>query len=172
VISATRGRRPVFAERGCARVVINELRHSDAGGYSKTLAFVVMPDHLHWLFELLGTGNLSGVVNRIKGRSSRAIGLMGMQGHVWQGGFFDHALRRDEDVRAVSRYIVANPLRAGLVEQIGDYPHWDALWLHGDMSEENQYGAGGPSGPKRLYVGGPSGPNRDGQGPSGPAVRA
>ena len=23
----------------------------------------------------------------------------------------------------------ANPLRAGLVTRIGDYPHWDAIWL-------------------------------------------
>ena len=31
--------------------------------------------------------------------------------------------------RAAARYIVANPLRAGLVKQIGDYPLWDAIWL-------------------------------------------
>jgi len=29
----------------------------------------------------------------------------------------------------VARYIVANPLRAGLVESVRDYPHWDAIWL-------------------------------------------
>jgi hypothetical protein len=29
----------------------------------------------------------------------------------------------------LARYIVANPLRAGLVEHLGDYPHWDAVWL-------------------------------------------
>jgi putative transposase len=30
---------------------------------------------------------------------------------------------------SIARYIVANPLRAGLVERLGDYPHWDAVWL-------------------------------------------
>ena len=29
----------------------------------------------------------------------------------------------------VARYIVANPLRAGLVTKIGDYPFWNAVWL-------------------------------------------
>jgi hypothetical protein len=48
---------------------------------------------------------------------------------VWQPGYFDRALRAEEDVREVARYIVANPLRAGLCRQIGDYPLWDALWL-------------------------------------------
>ena len=28
-----------------------------------------------------------------------------------------------------SRYVVANPLRAGLVERIGDYPYWNAVWI-------------------------------------------
>jgi len=32
-------------------------------------------------------------------------------------------------VQAVARYIVLNPKRAGLVERIGDYSHWDAIWL-------------------------------------------
>jgi hypothetical protein len=40
-------------------------------------------------------------------------------------------LRQDEDVARVARYVVANPLRAGLVKRIGDYPLWDAAWLYG-----------------------------------------
>jgi hypothetical protein len=38
-------------------------------------------------------------------------------------------LRREEDVLSVARYIVVNPLRAGLVARVGDYPLWDAVWL-------------------------------------------
>jgi hypothetical protein len=30
---------------------------------------------------------------------------------------------------AVARYIVANPLRAGLCRHLGDYPLWDSVWL-------------------------------------------
>lgn len=45
---------------------------------------------------------------------------------VWQAGFFDHSIRQDEDLRANTRYIIANPLRAGLCAQVGDYPWWDA----------------------------------------------
>jgi hypothetical protein len=38
-------------------------------------------------------------------------------------------VRRQQDMRALARYVIANPLRAGLVESIGDYPLWDAIWL-------------------------------------------
>ena len=48
---------------------------------------------------------------------------------VWQKGYFDRALRYEEDLKAAARYIIANPLRAGLVAQVGDYPLWDAIWL-------------------------------------------
>ena len=40
-----------------------------------------------------------------------------------------HAVRREEDIRALARYIVAKPLRAGLVEWTGDYRLSDAVWL-------------------------------------------
>lgn len=133
VTTATRLRRPVFQTLECVRPLVRELKASDRRGYTNTLAFVIMPDHMHWLFELTGNGSLEQVVNQVKGRSSLAIGQFGYEGRIWQPGFFDHALRRDEDIQAVSRYIVANPLRAGLVTNIGAYPHWDAVWLTGSL---------------------------------------
>ncbi|MGA9470718.1 MAG: transposase, partial [Candidatus Macondimonas sp.] len=48
---------------------------------------------------------------------------------IWQPGFHDRAMRREEDLRSAARYLVGNPLRAGLVEKAGDYPHWDAVWI-------------------------------------------
>jgi hypothetical protein len=38
-------------------------------------------------------------------------------------------LRSDDDLQDMARYVVANPLRAGLVARIGDYPFWNAVWL-------------------------------------------
>jgi hypothetical protein len=29
----------------------------------------------------------------------------------------------------VARYVVMNPVRAGLVSRVGDYPFWDAAWI-------------------------------------------
>ncbi|MNO00306.1 hypothetical protein D3C81_2201730 [compost metagenome] len=72
-------------------------------------------------------------MQRLKSRSAIAINrLTGNIGRpLWQRGFHDHALRREEDLAAVARYVVANPLRAKLVPRLGDYPHWDAVWLPG-----------------------------------------
>ena len=65
-----------------------------------------------------------------KSRSAIAINrTLRRSGPIWQKGYYDHGLRREEDLRTTARYIVANPLRAGIVKRLADYPHWDAIWL-------------------------------------------
>ncbi len=41
-------------------------------------------------------------------------------------------LRNDEDLTTVARYLIANPVRAGLVDRAGMYPFWDAVWVGED----------------------------------------
>ena len=89
-----------------------------------------MPDHLHWIFALGEKKGLSEVVAYIKGLSSFKIHNYEMSNAFsWQAGFHDHAFRNDESVKSAIRYVIANPLRAGLVKKIGDYPHWDCVYL-------------------------------------------
>jgi len=79
------------------------MRRLAEAGYVDSLAWVLMPDHLHWLFSLNEKHSLSAVIRLLKGRS--AIGLnriLQRQGPIWQKSFYDHALRRDEDVRVVA----------------------------------------------------------------------
>ena len=97
---------------------------SDELNKSNTLAFVIMPDHIHWLFQLNQSHTLTKVVHSIKSISAHQVGKP-----IWQTGFYDHAIRKEEDIQSIARYIVANPIRAGLVKSVGDYPHWDAIWL-------------------------------------------
>ncbi|MHC6224561.1 REP-associated tyrosine transposase [Pseudomonas sp. X10] len=127
--SVTQNRAPLFKEFHLARVVIQQIRAAEQEKACRSLAWVVMPDHIHWLIEL-GPTTLSTLMCRFKSRSSCALYKASRyRDHVWQPGYQDRALRREEDVLEVARYIIANPLRAGLVQQIGDYPHWDAVWL-------------------------------------------
>ena len=130
VTTATYQRVPLFANFELARLGVAELRQCDARARCETLAFVLMPDHLHWLLQLK-QGELSALVGLFKASASRAINLRrGTPGQqVWQPGFHDHALRGDEDLAAAGRYVVANPVRAGLVSKAGDYPHWNAVWI-------------------------------------------
>jgi putative transposase len=51
-------------------------------------------------------------------------------GHVWQGRFKSPVIQDDDHALTVLRYIEANPLRAGLVADAGDFP-WSSYAFHG-----------------------------------------
>ncbi|VEF10465.1 transposase [Pseudomonas fluorescens] len=122
-------RRPMFSDWRLGRLLVEQMRTADEEGKVESLAWVVMPDHFHCLVDLK-QGSLAQLMCRVKTRSCRSINLkLGRQGPMWQRGYHDRALRRDEDLKAAARYIVLNPLRAGLVERLGDYPLWDAVWI-------------------------------------------
>ena len=97
---------------------------------SRLLAWVLMPDHWHGLIELSTGDCLSRAMRRFKAKIARAVNQSeGRRGALWAQSFHDRALRRDEDARAAARYLIANPIRAGIVDCPGDYPFWDAVWL-------------------------------------------
>ena len=114
-------RRKLFVELGVCRRVIFEMKKLDEEGYVDTLSWVIMPDHIHWLFQLKDNSSLSIVVKNFKGRTARKLNLLlGLKGTFWQHAYYEHALRSDEEIKKIARYIVANPLRAGLVDRIED----------------------------------------------------
>lgn len=96
---------------------------------SRPLAWVLMPDHWHGLIEL-GEGELlPDLVRRLKTNSSREVRVaFGRKRAVWAAGFHDRALRHEDHLEDMARYLVLNPVRAGLVLRVRDYPYWDAIW--------------------------------------------
>ena len=42
---------------------------------------------------------------------------------LWQSGFYDYVLREEDPVAAIVKYIIGNPVRAGITTEIGEYPH-------------------------------------------------
>jgi len=130
ITTVTHRRFPHFQSLFAGRKVVHALMQLQQEGWATTWCYVLMPDHLHWLMRL-DKGSLAKVMQLLKGRSAHAIGYP-----VWQKNYYDHVVRKEEDLRKLARYIVSNPLRAHLVEQIGDYPLWDAIWLYDGMCRD------------------------------------
>ena len=129
VTFSTNPRAPVLIDFWSARAVIQTIRNADELKLSETHALTVMPDHVRWLFTLQ-SGDLSPLVGRVKTLSARAIHHeRGGCGVLWLRDFYNHAVRTDEALVEIARYIVANPLRVKLVDNVADYPHWYARWL-------------------------------------------
>lgn len=123
VVFSTKNNQPIFKKHDHARCLTLILKLDQDRNFTKTLSFVVMPDHIHWLFKL-NIGDISQAVQRVKSLFTKHTGL-----RIWNTGFYDHAIRSEESLIDVARYIVANPLRAGIVKSVGEYPYWDSIWL-------------------------------------------
>ena len=92
-----------------ASVVASALRHFDGVRY-EVHAWCVMPNHVHVLFHLASGRDLSRVVHSWKWFTAHKIGL----GVIWQREYFDRVIRSPEDFRETRRYILENPIKAGL----------------------------------------------------------
>jgi REP element-mobilizing transposase RayT len=86
-----------------------------------------MPDHIHLLVEgRHAAADFREFVRIFKQRSS----FEWKRTHrtaLWQRSYFEHVLRNDEDTISVARYILENPVRAGLVTQVEDYPYLGSM---------------------------------------------
>jgi REP element-mobilizing transposase RayT len=128
--TVTHQRRPHFLNPEVARLAAATLANRELWLPSHSLAWVLMPDHWHGLIELGEGEGLSSTIQRIKGVTSHSIRqLHAIEGPLWAKGFHDHALRSDESVEQAARYIIANPVRAGLANDPMDYPYWDAYFV-------------------------------------------
>ena len=127
--TVVKDRKLAFQNWQLGRLLVGTMKQAEIEGQIKSLAWVIMPDHLHWLVELRA-GTLDGVMRRVKSRSTHAINqASGRKGPLWQPGYHDHAVRHEDDLKVLARYVLANPLRAGLVKKLAEYPLWDAIWL-------------------------------------------
>ncbi|WP_286073716.1 transposase [Stenotrophomonas sp. 59] len=127
--TTTHQRRRLFESKVTAGCVIHQFHYIERRGLVRSLAWVVMPDHVHWMLELT-SANLADVARRLKSSSSLAFNrLADRRGVVWQSGYYDHAVRTAESLERQALYIMGNPIRAGLTEAIGEYPFAWSAWL-------------------------------------------
>ena len=80
-----------------------------------------MPDHLHWL--IADAAAMQQLVHSFKSYSTYAARTLGRRPRLWQRSYWDHVLRRDEDLREVAEYIIHNPVRHQIVTDARSYPY-------------------------------------------------
>lgn len=85
-------------------------------------AYCVMPDHLHILAEgTCATCHVPKFISEFKQRTGRPY-QQKLGRRLWQPRYYDHVLRRAEDIETVAWYIWANPIRKGLCAAPQNYP--------------------------------------------------
>ena len=131
-VNANRRSRTVnLVERfGLLRAVVAEVK---ARHPFKLHAWVVLPDHLHWVVSLPeGHANFSTRWRLIKANFCKALPdretrsnharMRGERG-VWQRRYWEHNIRDEQDFRAHVDYIHFNPVKHGLVARVQDWQY-------------------------------------------------
>ncbi len=78
------GRAALFANDAVAVTAMQEFQRLDLGGLTHSIAYVVMPDHIHWLMQLRAA-SLDVVMKRFKSRTAvYANRVLGRVGRFWQ----------------------------------------------------------------------------------------
>jgi len=112
-----------FADAQNVEQVCKEILRTATANQVAILAYCFMPDHLHLLAEgLTETADLTRFVKLAKQRTGYAFRRR-HDAVLWQESWHDHIIRPSEDPKAALRYLLENPLRAGLTRTVADYPH-------------------------------------------------
>ena len=83
--------------------------------------YLIMPDHMHFFVRGGDDFKRTQWVNGLKRAISVALGATKKR-PLWQPGFFDRVLRNDESYSQKREYVLKNPVRAGLVPRVDDWP--------------------------------------------------
>ena len=116
-------RRRLFVTADAVSTVRTQIERAAAEESIALLAYCYMPDHVHFLAE--GKADDSDCL-RFIARAKQFSGFhykARFNQRLWQRYGYEHTLRSDEAAISVARYILENPVRAGLVARIEDYSY-------------------------------------------------
>jgi REP element-mobilizing transposase RayT len=95
-------------------------------------AYCLMTNHYHLLVET-DDGEFARGMLLLNGWYARFFNLRhGLTGHVFQGPYDAEPVLTDEHLMETCRYIVRNPVRAGVVAHPGDWP-WSSYRAAGAL---------------------------------------
>ncbi|GGD47020.1 REP element-mobilizing transposase RayT [Pseudoxanthomonas indica] len=127
---STAGKRSLFCDYLTASTVCRCIVDPRLWYRSRLLGWMLMPTSWHGLIRVAHFDDLAILVQRIKTHTTRGLrrerpGL----GRIWETGFEDRQLKTEHELLRTARSVMAQPVRAGIVAQAGDYPYWNAEWL-------------------------------------------
>ena len=151
VTVVTHERRPWLQEAAHADLLLESMRRVKVIHPFRHAAHVLMPDHVHWMFEV-ADGDFSRVVGAVKRDVTWQLKRLGGNGlpPYWQARFYDHVIRDEQDFERHLHYIHFNPVKHSVAVSAGAHVHSSfRQWIARGVYDEN-WGASEPDAIKGL----------------------
>jgi putative transposase len=107
-----------------AEICKQSLHYPDGKDY-KLICYCIMPNHIHVVFELItnsrGISKIMQSIKRISARKSNQI--LNRTGKFWQDESYDRLVRDDKELYFIIKYVILNPVNAGLAQDWTDWKH-------------------------------------------------
>ncbi len=120
----TANRAPLFADTEIVMTARSRIEQTANAEGFEILAHCFMPDHIHLVTE--GKTDDADLRRFAKIAKQRVVYSLreehGLRG-IWQEGYHDWILRPEQSLEEAIRYVLENPVRAGLVERAEDFIH-------------------------------------------------
>jgi putative transposase len=130
VINRGNNRQTVFDSDGDFRAFLKAIADLKERKPFDLYGYCLMRNHIHLLVRPRKEPISRIVQSLLVSHTQRYHRFHRSGGHVWQGRFKSPVIQDDEHLLTVLRYIEANPLRAGIVADAGEYP-WSSFAVHG-----------------------------------------
>ncbi len=109
-------------------------------------AYCFMPNHVHLVIEgLTEASDLTAFASASKQRAAHALWKDHKMSKVWQAGHHDRIIRPEDDLNDAIRYVLENPVRAGLAKRWDQYPFSGSIYPPREITGGSlQISSGGP----------------------------
>jgi putative transposase len=127
VINRGNGRATVFHKSQDYEAFLSLLSEAKKRHPVKLFGFCLMPNHFHFVVEPTHENMLSQFMQwLLTSHVRRYHKHYGGSGHIWQGRFKSFPVQRDEHLITALRYVLQNPVRAGLSSTAQEW-RWSSL---------------------------------------------
>ncbi len=118
-------------DRKIADIVKKALHYNDGIKYN-LIAYTIMPNHVHLVIEPIiekfvgrtdcSTYIVTSILKSLKWYTARECNkILNRSGAFWQHESYDHVVRNSESLIRIVKYVLNNPVKAGLVSDTEEY---------------------------------------------------
>jgi len=115
---------PTWLDKEEVANVVSQSIHYLHGRKYDLIAYCIMPNHVHVAFTPLpleershSYHTLASIMQSLKGYTARETNrILGRKGRFWQDESYDHIVRDEQELERIVKYVLNNPVKAGLVD--------------------------------------------------------